>query len=345
MSIDRGGYCALLAVVVSVVSACGPKTKGPEIAPLLPDKPVAQTTPDAPTAPAEPAPKPPSGPLQASLATIRPAVKLIQPGRGVRAALKLTPKRGVKQTVELALDFAVIQSAMVDGKRQSQPDIVPTIILGGTAEVREVDAAGRAIYLHTIRTTDARDVPDSRVPLDKFKPLVASVVGLTLEGSVEANGLTSDITAKLATPNDASGQVVELVAMTIPSWPALPIEPVGVGAKWQATAAYKLAGRLDVTHTTDYELIASKGNTWTIKGKVKITGADQTMQGGKITKITGEGTTEATIAANELFPNHKSQLEARFSASEAEPSAGAKPASLDFQIKIASTVKAKSELE
>lgn len=323
--------------------ACGPKQKGPELAPLPPDKPVAQATADAapPTEPAEP-PKPKaSGPIDATLTVIRPTVKLINPGRGARAAIKHTTKTGAKQEVELALDFAVIQSAMVDGKLQTQPDVVPTVVLGGTAEVKDVDANGRASYIHTISKTDAREAVDSRVPVDKFKPLLASIVGLTLEGTVDANGATSNVSAKLANATDASAQVVDLLAMTISPWPALPSEPIGVGAKWQATAAYKLAGRLDVTHTTEYELVAAKNNTWTVKGKVKISGVDQTMQGGKITKIAGDGTTEATIVAGALFANRTSQLEARFSASEAEPAPGDQPASLDFRIKIGAAIAAK----
>jgi microcystin-dependent protein len=78
---------------------------------------------------------------------------------------------------------------------------------------------------------------------------------------------------------------------------------------------------------------------WTIKGTTKVTGADQMMQGGKITKIAGTGTTEVTLTDGKL-PTYKHALEATFTASEAEPKT-ANPASLDFKIKIGGAITAK----
>jgi hypothetical protein len=70
------------------------------------------------------------------------------------------------------------------------------------------------------------------------------------------------------------------------------------------------------------------------------------MQGGKITKIAGKGTSEITLADGGLYPNHKTALEATFTATEADapdvkPDPATPKAKLDFNIKIGATVTAK----
>ena len=339
-----------VSILAVVLAACGNKAKGPELAPLPPDNPVAEVTPDAaveeptPDVPVRPAPV---GPLQVTLPAPAITVKLVNGGKGKKTPLKLSAKAGGKQEVELALDFGITQSAdvPVDDKgkteRQSQADIVPTVVLGGNAEVKAIESDGRATYALTITKTDARAVPNSQVPLDKFKPILESVVGLTLSGSVGPNGATGETKLELEKQGEASAQVIELVGLTLPPWPPFPAEPIGEGAKWTATRTLKLAGRLDVTQTTDYQLVSYKNNTWTIKGTTKITGADQTMQGGKITKIAGTGTTEITLVDGALFPTQKSVLAATFTASEPDPKPDTKVAKLDFLVNIGSAVTAK----
>jgi hypothetical protein len=108
-----------------------------------------------------------------------------------------------------------------------------------------------------------------------------------------------------------------------------------VGAKWQSTTVAKLADRLDVTQTTDYELVAHQGTTWTIKGTTKVTGKDQAIEDSKISQISGTGTSETTIADGALYPTHKSSVETQFTASE-------KGASAQFVIKVGGAVTPKA---
>ena len=218
---------------------------------------------------------------------------------------------------------------------------MPTVVLAGNAETKTVDKDGNAEYALTITKTDARAVTGSMVPIDKFKEILASTNGVVLGGTVAANGATGEVTMKLEKQGEASGQVLELVRLTLPAWPPLPTEPVGVGARWQATTPTKLADRLDVTQVTEYELVSYKNNVWTIKGTTKITGADQVMQGGKITKIAGTGTTDITFVDGALYPSQKTAVEATFIASEPDAKPGATPATLDFNVKIGGAITAK----
>ncbi|MDQ3368825.1 MAG: hypothetical protein M3680_25660, partial [Myxococcota bacterium] len=278
--------------------------------------------------PAEPpAPKPP---LEVAVPATTVAVKLVSAGKGKKAPLRYTPAAGGKQQVELAMDFASKQT--LDGQTQEQ--VVPTVVLTGEAETKAVGADGKAEFALAVSSTDARGVAGSDVPVDKFKVALASLAGLVIGGSVGPHGAAGDVTLRIEKPDDLSAGALDLIRLTLPAWPVLPTQPVGVGAKWQATAAGKLADKLEITQVTDYELVAHKGTTWTIKGKTKISGKDQDVGGGKISKITGTGTSEVTIADGALYPTHKSSTETNFTASEGDKS-------MLFVIKVGNSVTPK----
>jgi hypothetical protein len=138
---------------------------------------------------------------------------------------------------------------------------------------------------------------------------------------------------RIEKPTEMSASALELIRMTLPTFPVLPTEPIGVGAKWQATTTAKLADKLDVTQVTDYELVAHKGATWTIKGKTKVTGTDQDVgDGAKISAIKGTGTTEATLVVGALYPTSKASLETEFTAT------GPDKSQLQFALKVGGTV-------
>ncbi len=329
-----------LSLVVGAF-ACGNKAKGPPLAPLPPDK-VEEPKVAEPAKVEEPPARPvPVGPLDIKIAPRLATVKLVNPGRGKRMSLKVLPKAGATQRVELALDFSVTQAlAGSTDPADTQVDQVPTVVLAGKAETKTAAADG-AEFRITIDKTDAVEIKDAKVPMDKFRAVLTSTVGLTIDGKVGANGATGEIAMHLDKQGEASAQVLDLVRLTLPSWPALPAEPVGVGAKWQATTLYKLADRLDVTSVTDFEVVAFKAGVWTVKGTTKVAGADQMMQGGKITKILGTGNYEIEFTDGQLFPTFKTRTETTFTAAEAEPKSP-NPPRIEFKIVVAGSVTAKT---
>ncbi len=322
--------------------ACGPKQKGPELAPLPPDK-VEEPPPktdDKPVVEEPPARPVPVGPLDIKIEPRTTKVKLVKAGTGKRMPLKVSPKEGATQQVELALDFSVTQAlAGSTDPNDTQVDLVPTVVLAGKGEAKTAAADGAEFQI-TVEKTDAIEHKDAKVPMDKFREVLASTVGLTIAGKVAPNGASGEIALHQDKQGEASAQVLDLVRLTFPAWPALPAEPVGTGGKWQATTSYKLADRLDVTQVTDFEVVSIKNGVWTIKGTTKVTGADQMMQGGKITKIAGTGTIELTFTDGQLFPSYKSRVETTFSASEATPTTP-NPPRIDFKIVVGGTMTAK----
>ncbi|MBA3461585.1 MAG: hypothetical protein H0T46_16605 [Deltaproteobacteria bacterium] len=324
-----------LSIVLFVAAAaCGGTKASPTTVPLPPDKP-AEPAPQPVAEVKQPPQEPPQAlpPVEITLPASKVTVKLVSPGKGKREALRYTTKAGDKQQVELALDFAATQTET--GKAPAD-QIVPTIVLAGEAETKSIDKDGNAAYALTVSSTDARDVKGSDLPAEKFKIVLSSLAGLVISSSVAKNGAAGDVAMKIEKPNEMTPGALELISMTLPQFPLLPAEPIAVGAKWQATTMAKLAGKLDVTQVTDYELVAHSGKTWTIKGTTKVTGTDQDVGGGaKITSIKGSGTSEATLADGTLYPTTKSSLATQFTASNP------KEGEIQFALKVGGAVTPK----
>ncbi len=312
------------------VAACGGTPKSAPISPLPGDEKPAQPAPEAKTDPAPPPEPKPLEPLVVTIPATKIAVKLVSPGKGKRAPLRYSTKTGDKQQVELAMDFSAKQTSSGD----TQDQTIPTIVLVGDAETTNIDKDGNTAFTFTVSSVDAREVKDAKPSAADLKTVLGALAGLTISSTLGGNGVAGDVTLRIEKPTERSSSVLELVRLALPALPVLPTEPVGVGAKWQATADAKLAEKLVITQITDYELVAHKGATWTIKGTTKVTGQDQDLDGGAITAIKGSGSTEATLADGTLYPVSKTSLQTEFTATEAGKA-------IQFGLKIAGMITPK----
>jgi len=326
-------------LLVLAVTACGGGAPKPAPVPVVED-----TKPEPPPEPAKP-PEPPKPPepkaLDVSVGATTATAKLVAAGKGKRAKLLLAPKAGDKQTIEVAMDF----SATAGAKDAPKSQVIPTIVLTGDVEVKTADSGGAA-YSFVVAGIDARDVPGASIHSEQIKPVIAALAGLHIDGTVTPNGTAGAINLHLMTADPMAQSALELVRLALPGWPVLPTEPIGVGAKWAVKSTARVADKLEVSLETTYELTAHTGASWTVKGTTKVTGADQAMEGGKISGISGTGTIEATITDGALYPAYKSTLETKFTATE--PSKGssetssatpAKSESYDLVIGGAVTIK------
>jgi hypothetical protein len=320
-------------LLVAAFAACGsPK---PPAAPQTPD-PQAMARPAAAT-PADPAqstetrPGAPAGPVEVKIPPAQTTVRLVTDGQGKKQVLRYSPRPGARQTVEVAMDFT--------GRQDAEEATAPTIVLLCDARTGAVDRDGAADYTLTVTGADARPVTGSdRTPQD-LKPALAGLAGLTIAGKRGANGATGEVTLRLEHPPASSDDALGLIRETLPVLPVLPTEPVGVGAKWQATTAARLADKLDITQVTDYEVTAHDGASWTIKGTTKVSGKDQKIDNATISAISGTGTSETTIADGAMYPVHKEQIETRFTATDPESADPSK--AVQFTIKVGGTVTPK----
>lgn len=350
----------ILLVIVVAAAACGGKHKEP-VTPIPPEPPigsdddgsaagsaqVGQGSGSAEEKPTEPAPPPqPAGPVDLTIEAPKTTVKLVSAGRGKRTKLALAAKTGSKQSIEIALDIAEHQAAPPElGGDQDTP--FPTIVLSGDLEVKAVDDKGKADFVITVSGTDVRD-STGKLPatgLDELKGAIASVQGLTISGSVDANGQTSDLKLHVDKPKPETEKVLgQLVQMGLPTWPILPAEAVGAGAKWQVTRTTKVLDKLDVTYTTDYTLSDRKGGTAKLAGTIKAGGSDQQLGEAKLSNISGGGTADATLVDGQLFPAEKQSVETKFDATvngPPDPSGKAQTAKLTVDLKQAATVTVK----
>jgi hypothetical protein len=303
-------------VILVAAAACGGKQKSTTPPPPLPE-PQAEAKPAEPPKPPEEAkPQVPAGPVDLTVAAPKVTVKLISAGKGKKAPLKLSVKAGAKQQVELAIDFRGKSTGL---GAPDQEDVFPTFVLIGDAEVKNVDKDGNVEYQLTVNGTDARDVTGQKFTSDQAKEIAGALQGLTIGGTINANGSSSDLKMHLEQPKAASAGALGFMSIAFPALPVLPKEPVGVGAKWQVSSSLKVAEQLDVTHTTSYELVSRKGNTWTVKGTTKVSGADQKLGELNATKIGGTGAIDATLVDGALYPTMKTNVATAFSVSGTDP--------------------------
>jgi len=261
--------------------------------------------------------------VERKVAALTTTVTLVSGGTGMKAPLRYFARPGARQALELALDFS--------GEQDANRQILPTLVLLADAVTRSVDKDGTAAYTITVTGTDARAVNGSPIPLDEFKAVVSRLAGLSISGTRSATGVSSDVTLRVEHLEDKAAKALELIRLTLPTLPRLPKENLGVGAKWKATTAAKLAEKLDITQVTDYEVVSHIGATWTIKGTTQISGRDQQLEGNKISGIGGTGSSELIIVDGGAYPTYKATLETQFQASGPNVSTG-------FVLKIGAAV-------
>lgn len=330
-----------LFVILMAAAACGGKQKSSTPPPPLPEPQTAETKPAEPPKeePKAPEPEIPEGPVELTIPAPEVTVKLVNPGKGKRAPLKLAAKAGDKQAIELTMDFAGKQTAPPELGGSSE-QVAPTVVLTADVEAKEVASDGATKFQLTIKDVDARDMPGARTPGAEFKQELMSLTGATIDGAVNPNGSTSDLTLRVEKPDQHTLGAMGLLKLSLmPMWPVLPSEAIAPGAKWTVVQKAKVAERLEVTQTTDYQLVSKKGKTWTIKGTTKVSGADQDIEGATFGSIGGSGTTEATINEGALLPAAKQTVKTDFTAT-AEPAPNQK-VSLVFHLEQANAVTPK----
>ena len=183
-----------------------------------------------------------------------PTIKLRGAGHGPRRALRLTPAVGSKQTLVMTMQ----NELTMNGART----VVPTMAMSMTVEVVGKDAAGNLSC--KIRFDDAHVVDDGRNPaanaaVDKvirtIKGLTGEIrlspQGMTLEAHLDMPaGLAPDIRAQLEQLSDSLSKVSS----------PFPVEPVGLGARWDIQQKVTAGNGLELSQTTEMTLTRITGD-------------------------------------------------------------------------------------
>jgi hypothetical protein len=216
-------------------------------------------------------------------ATADGAVKLLQAGAEPRKALRLHPKAGDKQTVEMTLK---VSTATKMGAMETPPIKMPAMKLTFEATVKSVSPKGDITYEMVIQDAGvAEESGAASQMVEMTKALISGAKGATVTSTVSDRGINKSTAVKLASGADPqSRQTMDQLKGLVVTFPE---EAVGPGAKWEARKVSKTQG-FPVTLTETYELVAAEGDRLTLKTSTTENAANQKIQnpmGGGVAKM------------------------------------------------------------
>lgn len=239
----------------------------------------------------------------------QPQLTLTTPGAEPRALLRLQPQVGDKQSLLLTMKMKTRMT--LPGQAQPQSIDVPAIKFTLDAEVKDVSAAGDIAYSVAYGEMEVENEAGAAPEMAQaIKSALGNLSGLTAVGTNTSRGFNKGF--QMHIPSDANPQMQQMLAQMGDSLKMivnpLPEEPVGVGAKWEFKLPIKSQG-MTLTQTTSTELISRDDHQATFKISLTQTATNQkisnpAMPGLKVdlTKLSGTGTGETTIALNQLLP-------------------------------------------
>ncbi|MBO1350365.1 MAG: hypothetical protein EBE86_024665 [Hormoscilla sp. GUM202] len=231
-----------------------------------------------------------------------PQVKLLHRGAKPRQKLRFQPTANAKQTMTTIVKMDVV--TLVEGQPWRQIKM-PEIVMQAEMVITQVDANGD---IHSEFTyTDAQIKPDPTVPPDAIAGISAEIkklVGISGSSIVDNRGQVKS--TKLNLPERFNPNTEQLFARMLKSFDRIaspvPAEAVGIGAKWQVSAAPKLNG-INLTQQTTYELVKFQNNVATLEVAIQQQAPSQEMTspglpaGATVTmkSFQGQGTGQITL--------------------------------------------------
>ena len=289
----------LASLLAAALVACGGKSSPTPVAPLPPDEPTAEDrAPEPEPEPVAKEPEPPPEPITITVPAEPVTVKLVKKGKGKKSVLAYAHTAGAKQTFETRLAVKSTSSAP-GGGQGTQSTVLPTMVLGYTAEVLEVTPEGTAKVRVVLDSVGFEEAADQTIPTEALSEAFDSLKGLTAEYTVDARGVAGDqsVTFPAGTEPDPS-----MTQQILPALIALPAEPIGSGATWEVSR--DKISNFAADAKTVYTLKSRKGGAATVEGKTTIKGdAQQIDEGGmtiEVTKIEGSGKSSLDVTPGAL---------------------------------------------
>ena len=235
-------------------------------------------------------------------------VKLLEPGAEPRQVLRMHPKPGDHQTLNLIMNVTMQVKA---GEMEIPPMKIPTVNMALEATVKNVGDNGDITFdMVTGEATVADEAGAIPQLVDALKGVFANFKGISGTGRISNRGISKGVEMK--EPPGADPQLSQLVDQVKESFSRfiapLPEEAVGPGARWEAKLAIKERG-MALDQTTVYEIVSLEGDRITTKNTVTQSAANQTidnpaMPGTKaeLTRMSGQGKGQVTSDLTRLLP-------------------------------------------
>ena len=257
------------------------------------------TTPGSPEAQSE---------AKAATQTSTTQVKLLEPGAEPRKVLRLHPKPGDKQTLDLTLKMAMESKV---GEMETPATKLPAIKMTMEATVKSLADNGDITYEMVMSDLTVSEEPGvAPMVAEAMKSAFTGVKGLSGSGTISSRGFSKGFEFKAAPDgNPQARQVVDQMKDAFTELVVLlPEEAVGTGAKWEVKMPLKTQG-MTIDQTATCEVVSLEGENFNTKSTIVQQAANQKIQnpampGIKVdlTKMTGTGTSERTFDLGKLLP-------------------------------------------
>jgi len=257
----------MFGLTVSACAGGGTPAKSAETvqpAPAQSTAPLPSTAPEAPEAArAEPG-KPSSEPqVVAETAGGEPKVTLVSPGKDPKGELRYTPKVNQTDTLTMTIEMGVVMK--LGG--QSAPSVnLPKMASELVTRVTSIAPDGAISYDFEVKTAKALASKDVKPDvLKKIDSEFAKIAGIKGRAVVDARGITRDLQMDIPAGVDPSvEQVIGSLRQSMRHMSnPLPIEPVGIGAKWDAEQTFGSQG-IQLKQLTHSTLLSHKGSKITL---------------------------------------------------------------------------------
>jgi Family of unknown function (DUF6263) len=216
-----------------------------------------------------------------------PVVKLIDPGKDPKKALRLTAKVGLRRTMVMSMKMTM---AMTMGANSVPAQKLPETRMTMDMKVTNVAPNGDIRYEFTIKKPEVIADKDANPQVvDAMKNALKGMDGMNGYAVVSSRGFTKEADINMPPNMDPSmRQLMEGTKQSLNQISSpLPEEPVGVGARWETIMKLKQNGMV-LNQTASNELVDLKGDTGKINLKIK--------QNAERQKITQNGVTVDLIS-------------------------------------------------
>lgn len=243
----------------------------------------------------------------AKTAAVAPAsaVKLISAGMEPRKELRIHPKSGDKQTLEMTTKTTM---DMGTGQAMKMPATKMTM----DVTVKNVAANGDISYEAVMGNVEVLDEPGALPQVvESMKTALNGMNGLSMTGVMSDHGIPKSLDIKI--PAGAAPQMRQTMEQMKESMASMsspfPVEAVGVGAKWEVKRPLKTQG-MTIDQTATYELKSFKEDHADVTSTVSQNAANQKISNPAVpqmkmdlVKMTGTGTGDVAFDLEHFFPS------------------------------------------
>ena len=190
-------------------------------------------------------------------------VKLLDQGAAPRQTLRMTPKKGLKQTS--LMKMKIDQTMVMNGQKLPA---VPTPAMQFTVDilVTNVDASGDISFDYTYPKAEVID--ESNQPSaakELMQTMIKSMEGLSGSTILSSRGFTRK--SEIVLPPNAAPQIIAMMGSMKESMSRIsspfPEEAIGIGAKWSVSQVIEANG-IKMRQNSVHTLKEIKGNTFDI---------------------------------------------------------------------------------